>query len=104
MLARAYVANPNGALRPGLFVSGKIVVDEVNAAVAVREDAVQTLDGKEVVFVEDGDGFVARVVQIGQCDGEQAEVLSGLKAGERYVAVNSFILKAELGKERAGED
>lgn len=101
MLARSYVPNPNGALRPGLFVSGEIAVDEVNAAVAVREDAVQTLDGKEVVFVEEGDSFEARPIQTGQRDGEWVEVLAGLKASDRYVAANSFLLKAEIGKEGA---
>ena len=104
MLARAYVPNRDGALRPGLFVTGEIAVDEIAAATTVREDAVQTLDGKEVVFVEEGDGFEARTVQIGPRDGERAQVLSGLKAGDRYVAVNSFILKAEIGKEGAEED
>ena len=100
-LARAYVPNRDGALRPGLFVTGEIAVDEIAAAVAVREDAVQTLDGKEVVFVEEGDGFEARAVQIGARDGERAQVLAGLKAGDRYVAGNAFLLKAEIGKEGA---
>ena len=104
MLARAYVSNQGETLRPGLFVAGEIAVDEIHAATTVREDAVQTMDGKEVVFVEEGDSFEAREVQIGQRDGDRAEVLSGLKPGERYVAGNSFILKAEIGKEGAEED
>ena len=101
MLARAYVPNQSGALRPGLFVTAEIAVDEVDAPVTVREDAVQTLDGKEVVFVQEGDSFEARAVQIGQRDGDRAAVLSGLQPGERYVAANSFLLKAEIGKEGA---
>lgn len=104
MLARAYVSNQAWTLRPGLFVAGKIAVDEINAAITVREDAVQTMDGKEVVFVEEGDSFEVREVRIGQRDGDRAEVLSGLQAGDRYVAVSSFILKAEIGKEGAEED
>ncbi len=104
MLARAYVSNQAGTLRPGLFVTGEIAVDEVQAPVTVREDAVQRLDGKEVVFVQEGDSFEARVVQIGQRDGDRAEVLSGLQPAERYVAVNSSLLKAEIGKEGAAED
>ena len=101
MLARAYVSNEAGALRPGLFVTGEVAVDEVRAPVAVREAAVQTLDGKEVVFVEEEGAFEARTVEVGRRDHEWAEILSGVKPGERYVAVNSFLLKAEIGKEGA---
>lgn len=101
MLARAYVPNKAGKFRPGLFVTGEVAVDEVKAPVAVREAAVQSLDGKEVVFVEEGDSFEARPVEVGRRDNEWAEIRSGVKAGDRYVAVNSFILKAEIGKEGA---
>ncbi len=104
MLARAYVPNKAGRLRPGLFITGEVAVDEVKAFVAVREAAVQSLDGKEVVFVEEGDRFEARSVEVGRRDHEWAEILSGVKAGDRYVAVNSFILKAEIGKEGAGHE
>ena len=101
MLARAHVANEAGTLRPGLFVTGEIALDEVPAPVAVREAAVQTLDGQEVVFVAEGDGFEARPVEIGRRDDTWAEILSGVQPGERYVAANAFILKAEIGKEGA---
>jgi cobalt-zinc-cadmium efflux system membrane fusion protein len=32
------------------------------------------------------------------------EVLSGLSAGERYAAKNSFVIKADLGKAGASHD
>jgi len=51
-----------------------------------------------VVFVAEGNTFEAREVELGTGDGNYAQVLSGLRAGDRYVAVNSFLLKAELGK------
>lgn len=101
MLARADVPNRAGRLRPGLFVTGEVAVNEVKAPVAVREAAVQSLDGREVVFIQEGDDFEARPVEVGRRDNEWAEIRSGVNAGERYVAVHSFILKAELGKEGA---
>ncbi len=52
MLARAIVDNPDGSLRPGLFVTGKVRIGEQKAFVAVRNSAIQFLDGKPVVFVE----------------------------------------------------
>ena len=42
--------------------------------------------------------FEARPVKLGGSDGQWVEILHGLSSGERYVAHNSFILKAELGK------
>ncbi len=52
MLARAIVDNPDGTLRPGLFVTGEVQVGAQKAFVAVRNSAIQYLEGKPVVFVE----------------------------------------------------
>ena len=52
----------------------------------------------------------ARPITIGRrgagsdAKGTAVEVLEGVAAGERYVARNSFILKAELGKSEAGHE
>lgn len=101
MLARCVVPNPNGDLRPGLFVTAEISTGETDAPVAVKLAAIQTLKEKTVVFVEEGDAFEAREVELGARDNTHVEVLSGLLPGDKYVSDNSFILKAELGKEEA---
>ena len=98
MLARAVVQNRDGLLRPGLFVTGQLLVDEIEAPVAVRPSAIQNVNEKTVVFTAEGAVFEAREVELGTNDGNYVQVLSGLKAGDRYVAGNSFLLKAELGK------
>ena len=66
--------------------------------VAVLSEAIQSMDGKSVVFVRVGDGFVTQPVQTGRSDGTRTEILSGLKAGTPYAAAGSFVLKAEIGK------
>lgn len=104
MLARCVVPNPNGDLRPGLFVTAEIVTGETDAPVAVKPAAIQTLGEKTVVFVEEGDSFEAREVELGARDNEHVEVLSGLLPGDRYVSTNSFILKAEIGKGEAAHE
>ncbi|MBS0657775.1 MAG: efflux RND transporter periplasmic adaptor subunit [Verrucomicrobia bacterium] len=104
MLARALVPNANGELRPGLFVTARVTVGEVNAAVAVRPEAIQTLDEKTVIFVREGDAFVARPVTLGLRDQKWVQVTAGLKAGESYVSANSFVLKADIGKRSADAD
>jgi cobalt-zinc-cadmium efflux system membrane fusion protein len=103
MLARAVVQNPDGLLLPGLFVTGRLFVEEIDAPVAVLASAIQTVDGKTVVFVADGAIFQARRVELGTRDNSYVQVLSGLRAGNRYVAANSFLLKAELGKNEPEE-
>ena len=101
MLARCVVPNPHGDFRPGLFVTAEIATGEVEAPVTVKLAAIQTLKEKTVVFVEEGNAFEAREVELGMRDDLLVEVLSGLLPGDKYVSENSFILKAELGKEEA---
>lgn len=101
---RVVVQNPEGRWRPGLFVTVEIVQEEVTVPVAVSVDAIQTFRDWSVVFVQYGDIFEARPLELGRNDGRWTEVLHGLSPGERYVARNSFILKADLGKAGATHD
>jgi cobalt-zinc-cadmium efflux system membrane fusion protein len=101
MLARCVVPNPTGILRPGLYVDGEVVTSEIDAAVTVKNGALQEIEGKTVVFVAEKDGFEARAIEIGVKDNERVEIVSGLRPGERYVAANSFVMKAQLGKGEA---
>ncbi len=100
-LARVVLGNPDLAWRPGLFVTVSLDVERIEVPVAVGLAAVQTVDGREVVFVRSADGFVLRPVRLGRRDSEQVEILEGVAAGEQVAVRNSFVLKAELGKEAA---
>ncbi|MSR82268.1 MAG: efflux RND transporter periplasmic adaptor subunit [Candidatus Latescibacteria bacterium] len=102
--ARVVIANPDGQWRPGLFVTVELVQDEVEVPVAVAAEAIQSLRDWSVVFVQYGDLFEARPLELGRSDGQRVEVLSGLAAGERYATRNSFVLKADLGKAGASHD
>ena len=104
MLVRAVVDNPDGTLRPGLFVTGEVTLDDIPVPLAVESSAIQSIDGRQVVFAQDAKGFEARPVKTGRADGAMTEVLNGLKPGERYAAANSFVVKAELGKSTAEEE
>ena len=101
---RIIVQNTEGYWRPGLFVNVEIVQEEVTVPVAVSVDAIQTFRDWSVVFVQCGDLYEVRPLDLGRNDGKWVEVLHGLLPGERYVARNSFILKAELGKAGATHD
>lgn len=96
--ARVLLDNSDRRWAPGLYVTAEITLTEAAVPLTIRSEALQTVDGKNVVFVLDADGFEPRPVQLGRSDGERTEVLSGLAAGDQYASANSFILKAELGK------
>ncbi|MDC4228232.1 MAG: efflux RND transporter periplasmic adaptor subunit (plasmid) [Candidatus Manganitrophus sp.] len=102
--AHVDIPNPNGLWRPGLFVTVELVQEEIPTQVAVSSDAIQTFRDWNVVFVQYGDQFEARPLELGRSDGKWVEVLSNLAPGEKYAAKNSFVLKAELGKSGASHD
>lgn len=102
--ARVVLSNPKLAWRPGLFVNVEVVAGEVDAPVTVASSAVQSLEGRDVVFVEVSGGFQARTVKVGHADAQRTEITSGLKAGDRYASTNSFVIKAEVGKASAEHD
>ncbi|HDS0917482.1 TPA: efflux RND transporter periplasmic adaptor subunit [Pseudomonas putida] len=95
---RATLANPNGAWRPGLFVTIAVSVERFNAAVVVPQSALQTWEDQTVVFARTEEGFEARPVKAGRRDAGQVEITSGLAAGTQVAAAGSFVLKSELGK------
>ncbi|MFK3741338.1 efflux RND transporter periplasmic adaptor subunit [Massilia sp. TN1-12] len=99
--ARVELANPSMAWRPGLFVNVELVQGSKHAAVAVSNDALQTVEEKQVVFVKVDEGFKAQPVTVGANDGKFVEIREGLRAGAVYADKGSFVLKAEQGKDGA---
>ena len=72
-----------------------------SALIALPEEAVQTVEGKEVVFVKTAKGFQATTVVTGTRGGGRIEIVDGLAAGAVVVTKGAFMLKAELGKGEA---
>jgi membrane fusion protein, heavy metal efflux system len=104
IVVRAPIDNRDGRWRPGVGLSAEIAVEEIEVPVAVRSTALQTIDGERVVFVVTESGYEPRPVIVGRSDVDQTEIVSGLTAGERYVATDSFVVKAELEKSSAGHE
>lgn len=101
--ARVVLANPEGVWRPGMFVNVVVNAGQQPVAVAVPQDAIHEIDGSPSVFVASSKGFVTNPVKTGRKDDRVVEIESGLNPGQRYVAANGFVLKAELGKGNAEE-
>lgn len=91
-----------GGLRPGQAISVRIFTRDGQASggVSVPEEAIQTVEGREVVFVRTATGFVPAPVMVGQRTAGRAQIISGLSAGQTVATRNAFLLKAALG---AGE-
>lgn len=102
--ARAILSNKSNRWTPGLFVSASVTVEHVRAAVAVPEEAIVRTPRGSGVFLTDGESFELQPVETGRSDGEWTEIVSGVRAGDRYVTKNAFLLKAELGKSEATHD
>jgi cobalt-zinc-cadmium efflux system membrane fusion protein len=102
-VARSVIPN-DGRFRPGLFATGAVATAEQSVPLAVSLDAVQSLEGRDVVFVREGGRFVARDVTLGRRDGRSVEIVTGLKGGEAYASRNSFVVKAELAKGSASHE
>jgi len=90
--------NPEGQLRPGMFVRILLDTPERTAAVTVPSGSVVEVEGKAGVF-RPGEGehtFVFSPIVAGrEADGRRV-VESGLKAGDRVVVAGAFTLKSEL--------
>ncbi len=104
VVARASIPNPDGRWRPGMTVSATVAVAEREVALAVKESGLQRFRDFTVVFAQVGETYEVRMLELGARDGEHAEVLGGLKPGTRYVAEQSFLIKADVEKSAASHD
>jgi cobalt-zinc-cadmium efflux system membrane fusion protein len=95
---------PGQLLRARIFASGNASAGTRNSTVTVPQDAVQTLGGRNVVFVRTTRGFRAQPIQAGARSDGMVEVLAGLKSGTPIATRNAFLLKAELEKNEGGEE
>jgi len=104
LTARVLIDNAARKWAPGLYVAADVTVGSASVPLTISREALQTIDERNVVFVQGEAGFEPRAVQLGRSDGERTEVLAGLSVGDTYATNNSFILKAELGKGEAAHE
>lgn len=103
-IARAAIDNAQGTLTPGQLVSADIVVEKIDVPLAVDNRALQSFRDWTVVFIQAGDTYEIRPLELGRSDGRFTEVLSGLNPGDTYVVENSYLIKADIEKSGASHD
>lgn len=103
---RIDLRNDRGLLRPGMSGSAAVPVGAVKSQVlAVPVAAVQRVRNEWCVFLpKDASTFEIRRIGRGRDLGDEVEILSGLKAGERLVVEGAFLLKSQAEKGEAGHD
>ena len=104
--ATAVIDVASAGLPPGLAVRVRLLPSRSGGStgIVVAEQSVQSLGGRDVVFVRTPQGFRARPVTTGQRSAGRIELVSGLQPGQVVATTNAFLLKAELGKFAGGEE
>lgn len=98
------VTGTPGGLRQGQAIRTRITPRTSKmTGIVLPEEAVQQVEGRDVVFVRTRSGFRAQPVSVGERSGGRIEILTGIQAGQQVATTNVFELKAELAK-GAGEE
>lgn len=100
---QATIANPDHILKPGMFATATVVLPDKPPVITVAETAVDyTLYGDSVFLITEKKGddgktsltAVRTFVQSGNRVDGRTEILRGLKAGDRVVAVGQLKLQS----------
>ena len=99
----AMLDNRAALWRVGESVTARVQLPaDGDGAIRIPSTAVQTVEGRTVVFVRTANGFRAVPVALGRQDGAMIIVTAGLTGREQIAATNSFTLKSALGGSEAG--
>src|SRR5439155_14906406 len=99
---QATLANPNGTLRPGMFVQAQLELGVPRSLVVVPASAISYASFGDSVFViadlktPDGRayrGVRQQIVKLGAARGDQVSILSGVKSGDEVVTSGVFKLR-----------
>jgi len=93
---KAEISNLNGQLKSGMFAEMQVLTDKASAPVlAIPSMAIVEVQGKNVVYVQNGNSFQPTEVKLGMTAGELVEVESGLFEGDRIVTQGAPLLYAQ---------
>jgi RND family efflux transporter MFP subunit len=104
LTAEVDLPNPDGRLRPGLYMQVELVVAELENTLSLPKIAIVTQDKQTYCFTVGSDGQVARVpVTLGLLAGSEFEIRSGLDGDENVIGVNAAAFREGQVVERATE-
>ncbi len=93
---RVELANDDLALLPDMYVDADVALGKADAVLSVPDNAVIDSGGRQVVFVDKGDGRLEpREVKTGARGRGLVEIRQGLSDGDRVVTSANFLIDAE---------
>jgi Cu(I)/Ag(I) efflux system membrane fusion protein len=93
---RIELPNPDGLLRPDMYVDAEINAGSAEPVLAVPDSSVLDTGSRQAVFVDKGDGrFEPRDVKLGQRGDGYVEIREGISDGEPVVVSANFLIDAE---------
>jgi membrane fusion protein, heavy metal efflux system len=105
---RAQIENSSGVLKPGMFAQLEVLTNQTATAIlAIPHTAVVEANGKQLVYIQNGNAFQPVEVALGQISGDLVEVKSGLFEGDEIVTQRAPQLYAQSlrggGKEEGSD-
>lgn len=93
---QAELDNSEGVLKPGMFAELEVITEQTPVAIlAIPNSAIVEANGKNLVYIQNGNSFQAVEVVLGQRSGDWVEVKSGLFEGDWIVTQRSPQLYAQ---------
>lgn len=102
--ARVDVPNPDGRLKLEMFATAAIATGGSSKALLLPEEAVVLIQGQPTAFVQEGDGFEPRAVDLGEKLRGLVKLNAGIKPGEKVVTSGAYALKAQMLKSQISAD
>ena len=87
------IQNEQLLIRPGMFVKADIVVDRADSAVIIPKETVMSNRQRKYVFIVEKNTAILRDIKTGMEDGNNVEVLDGLKINDNLVVKGFETLK-----------
>lgn len=95
--ARAQLKSLDARLRPGMSSTAEVTIERQPGALMIPARASFTQDGKPAVYLQNGEHFSIRFIQIGKRNDDDLVVTSGLKEGD-MIALEDPVEAAKKAK------
>ena len=101
--ARFSVDNTEGLLKPGMFVSVRLLLPAKGATLVVPKVAVLADEGRTFVFIhKEGDYWIRRPVTLGARFDGMVEIATGITEEQQIITDGSFLLKSDVLRSKMG--
>lgn len=96
VFVKAEIENSGGLLKPGMFAELEVLTNQITEPIlAIPNSAVVEANGKQLVYLQNGNAFQPVEVILGKTSGDWVEVKSGLFEGDAIVTQRAPQLYAQ---------